>query len=80
MLFYGFSPILTCPAIGCGRLADTWEYDGTDWKQINTPHQPPTHNWISIGVVPGRTTTTIFLPLFTEYLYPHPMEEVIPWP
>jgi hypothetical protein len=39
---------------------DTWEYDGTDWSGISTPHSPPAQDAMAMAYDPCRQKTVMF--------------------
>jgi hypothetical protein len=41
-------------------LAETWEFDGSNWKKINTPTQPPARFWQGMAYDTDRKVVVMF--------------------
>ena len=39
---------------------DTWEFDGTDWQRVNTPHSPPPRYYGGMAYDSHRRVTVLF--------------------
>lgn len=45
---------------GFEPLDDTWEYDGTDWRQVTTAQRPPATYGHSMAYDPDRAVTVVY--------------------
>ncbi|MCD6386424.1 hypothetical protein J7M23_11700, partial [Candidatus Sumerlaeota bacterium] len=48
------------PGTGATRLFDTWEYDGTNWTQIFTPHHPNASSWYAMAYDEKRQKIVLY--------------------